>query len=175
VFKPGDLVTFTDNLTLFDGNTCLVASTGKLVKDPYDKPGRQWVVMREIAAGVYENAELLYLLCPIAEGPAEHEGEKSLELPEGTFGLIEHDTFFQRGAATVAPQSSLRPWLIMTKAKPKTKQGVHCISGQPEWQKLEQAFWKLWSKAAEFPVKRWNKLVTERKKTKSGAKEPKKK
>jgi hypothetical protein len=112
------------------------------------------------------------LLCPIAAGPTDHEGEASIELPEGTFGLIDHDTFFQRAAATVAPESSLRPWLVLTKAK--SKQGVHCIAGQPEWPAMDKAFWNLWGKAAENPVKRWNKLVAERAKSKA-TKTPKKK
>ncbi len=167
MFKPGDLATFTNLHTLFDGNTCLFTFKGNLVEDPYDKPGRQWVVMAEIPKGVYGNAESLYLLCPIAAGPTRHDGEASLELPEGTFGLIEHDTYFQRGAATVAPIASLRPWLIATKAKQKSKQPIHSIAAQPEWRQMDKAFWRLWSKAVEFPVKRWNKLAQDRANPKS--------
>lgn len=167
VYKPGDLVTFKDHHTLFDGNTCLVTFKGRIVKDPYDKPGRQWVVMALIPKGVYGNTGPLFLLCPIAEGPSQHDGEKSLELPDGTFGLIDHDTFFQRAAATVAPESSLRPWFVATKAKQKPKPTVHSIAGQPEWSKMDQAFWKLWSTATEFAVKRWNRLVESRSKPKA--------
>lgn len=173
VFKPGDLVTFTDHLALMDGNSCLFTHKGKLVADPYDKAGRQWVVMALVPKNAYGNAEVLSLLCPIAEGPAEHEGEKSIELPEGTFGLIEHDTYFQRGAATVAPESSLRRWRIT--AKGKAGETVHSIAGQPEWQDLDRAFWKLWSTAVKFPVERWTKLEAERKKVKAAAKDLKKK
>lgn len=172
MFYVGDLVTFIDNLTLFDGNRCLVTFKGNLVKDPYDKPGRIWVVMTPVPKGVYENAEPLFLLCPIAEGPEEQDGEKGIELPDGTFGLIDHDTYFQRGAATVALESSLRPWLISTKAKPK--QPTPNLSKQPEWPAMFKAFWNLWSKAVQFPVGRWNKLAADAKKAKP-AKEPKKK
>lgn len=164
MFKPGDLVTFTDNLTLFDANTCLFTFKGELVKNPYGKPGRQWVVMVVIPPRVYANADALYLLCPIAEGPEEHDGEPSLELPEGTFGLIDHDTYFQRGVATVAPEASMRPWFIATKAK--SRQSVHSLAGQPEWPAMEKAFWKLWGKAVEYPVKSWNKLLEDRTKLK---------
>lgn len=172
MFFVGDLVTFKDHLTLFDGNKCLVTFKGNLVRDPYDKPGRIWIVMTSIPKGVYGNAEELFLLCPIAEGPEEQDGEKGVELPEGTFGLIHHDTYFQRGAATVAPEAGLRPWLIPTKAK--SKQPTHSLARQPEWPALFKAFWNLWSKAAQFPVERWNKLAAESKKTKP-AKEAKKK
>jgi hypothetical protein len=163
VFQSGDLVTFTDHLTLFDANSCLVTYRGNLVKDPYDKPGRQWVVMAAIPASAYANTEVLFLLCPIAEGPVEHDGEAGIELPEGTFGLINHDTWFQRAAATVAPVGALRPWRVKSKAK--ARQGMHSLAGQPEWPDMEKAFWKLWSKAVESPVKRWNKLVALRAKT----------
>lgn len=172
MFKPGDLVTFTDNLTLFDANNCLVTFKGNLVKDPYDKSGRIWVVMAQVPKGAYGNVEMLYFLCPIAEGPEEHDGERGIELPEGTFGLIDHDTYFQRGAATVAPDASLRSWLIPTKVK--SKQTTHSIAAQPEWPAMEKSFWNLWSKAAQSPVVRWNKLLEDRAKPKP-PKPPKKK
>jgi hypothetical protein len=114
------------------------------------KHGRSYVVM-DIAHGTGADGADLYILAPIAEGPAEHCGKKSVSLPKELGGIVKHkDTKFHYQIASAAHRRALHPFPGQARLSFST------LQPPLKWLEMQGKFDDVWTDGFRSCVDAWN-------------------